>query len=511
MTDDLSPPDDDAPAADPFDAELVAYLDGELDPVEASGVEARLAADPHARARAAELKKSFDLLDFLPRPEPSATFASRTLDKLPALKVKSGPVPVGRPHPAPASPSGSEPVVLATGSVPVPVAPGPFGGRRWAAVVVAAAAAFATAGYFAGAVFRPHLFPAPPAPEVAAEPAPLHRVIEHLPLYATADDLAFVLELDRPDLFGSDPAVAFDPALKAAAPLPDRPSEHEALAQTYRVMPPARQAAVRELDRALYALDPRTRDRLFRVLEAYAVWLDRLPLADRRAVLGAATREDRLAAIRRVRDRQWADGLPAAHQAALAGMPDDKKRERVKELRYAEAARRDEWNAAANKAPWPFDTEAGRKDVLAFARAALHTDDRDRSPLSRKEFDSLTTVRDAAEKNGGPAWYAYGRELHVLLRRYERVVLSGLAPGEPAGPTRPDEFPDPLKGFIQKQLIPKLSPVERAQLGGAEGRWPDYARAVLQLARQHDLSAPGLMIPVSPGRWDATYGTRPRP
>ncbi|MBN9121266.1 MAG: hypothetical protein J0I06_19295 [Planctomycetes bacterium] len=78
--------DPDGPAPDAFEAELVAYLDGELDPAAARRVEARLAKDPAARARAAELKRSFDLLDYLPRPEPSPTFTTRTLDKLPAVK-----------------------------------------------------------------------------------------------------------------------------------------------------------------------------------------------------------------------------------------------------------------------------------------------------------------------------------------------------------------------------------------------------------------------------------------
>src|SRR5262245_30216124 len=104
-------PDDDAPAADPFEADLVAYLDGELDPLAARKVEERLASDPAARQKAAALKKTFDLLDYLPKPEPSPTFTTRTLDKIPALK--SGSVPAR---------SGSQPVVLSSPSSSVPVA-----------------------------------------------------------------------------------------------------------------------------------------------------------------------------------------------------------------------------------------------------------------------------------------------------------------------------------------------------------------------------------------------------
>src|SRR5262245_5206366 len=91
------PDEDTAPPADPFEAELVAYLDGELDPAAARRIEARLAADPEARAKAAALKKTFDLLDYLPRPEPSPTFTTRTLERLPAVRSGAAPVPPARP------------------------------------------------------------------------------------------------------------------------------------------------------------------------------------------------------------------------------------------------------------------------------------------------------------------------------------------------------------------------------------------------------------------------------
>ena len=68
----------------------MAASDGELDPPAAQKVEARLAADPAFRTRADALKKTFALLDYLPRPEPSPTFTTRTLDRLPAVQSGSG-------------------------------------------------------------------------------------------------------------------------------------------------------------------------------------------------------------------------------------------------------------------------------------------------------------------------------------------------------------------------------------------------------------------------------------
>src|SRR5262245_51964587 len=117
MADDLPPlPDENGPPVDPFEAELVAYLDGELDPASAHKVEVRLAADPAARARAAALKKTFDLLDYLPKSDPSPNFTTKTLDKLPAVKSVAVTPP---PANAPVAPtvSTSVPVALATNAL----------------------------------------------------------------------------------------------------------------------------------------------------------------------------------------------------------------------------------------------------------------------------------------------------------------------------------------------------------------------------------------------------------
>jgi hypothetical protein len=67
-------------------ADLVAYLDGELDPRAARQVEAQLSRDPAARAEAESLRKTWEMLEYLPRPEPTATFASRTMERVSALR-----------------------------------------------------------------------------------------------------------------------------------------------------------------------------------------------------------------------------------------------------------------------------------------------------------------------------------------------------------------------------------------------------------------------------------------
>jgi hypothetical protein len=61
---------------------LVAFLDGELDEQAAQVLEAKLSRDPQMRAEAEALKKTWELLDYLPRPEPSLSFTHRTLERL---------------------------------------------------------------------------------------------------------------------------------------------------------------------------------------------------------------------------------------------------------------------------------------------------------------------------------------------------------------------------------------------------------------------------------------------
>jgi anti-sigma factor RsiW len=158
--------------------DLVAYLDGELDPKRARALEAKLNVDPQARAEAEALRQTWELLDYLPTAEPSPTFTHRTLER---LAVQNLP-------PRPATPRPAWRRLLA--------------GVAWAAAVLLAA----TLGYALGGVFCP----APPAPAPEAqgleEEMVRHlRVLQNKRLYDLADDLQMVKALDDPDLFGDDP------------------------------------------------------------------------------------------------------------------------------------------------------------------------------------------------------------------------------------------------------------------------------------------------------------------
>src|SRR5262249_54858916 len=75
----------------PFDEQerddLVAYLDGELTGEPARALERKLSLNPDARAEAEALRRTWELLDFLPRPEPSADFTHRTLSRVAPVRT----------------------------------------------------------------------------------------------------------------------------------------------------------------------------------------------------------------------------------------------------------------------------------------------------------------------------------------------------------------------------------------------------------------------------------------
>src|SRR5579862_6854759 len=70
-------------------ADLVAYLDGELDAETSHALEAKLARDPAARTEVEQLRRTWELLDFLPKPEPSPNFTHRTMERIGPVVTKS--------------------------------------------------------------------------------------------------------------------------------------------------------------------------------------------------------------------------------------------------------------------------------------------------------------------------------------------------------------------------------------------------------------------------------------
>jgi len=87
---------DDAPI-DEVDEQLVAYLDGELQPDERSELEQRLGHDSNLRARLRTLQNGWDLLDDLPMATPSAILLESTIRMAAMTASKGEPSATSRP------------------------------------------------------------------------------------------------------------------------------------------------------------------------------------------------------------------------------------------------------------------------------------------------------------------------------------------------------------------------------------------------------------------------------
>ena len=547
-----TPLPDDAPSDDP---DLIAYLDGELDADDSRTVESKLAFDAATRAKAEEYKKTYDLLDYLPKPEPSATFTARTLTKLqPVVAV-------------PASPSGSTPVLSGVA--------GPASPRRvWPAlfVWVFALVAVGAAGYFGHLLALPYLNPPKEVEKFDQADLPL---IHDLPLYLGVDDLDFIRKLREADVFEDDPA--------SASPSPAAASETISLAAQQKLIEqflsysPARRQQLRTLHMQFGELTPKDRAPLRRTLEAYAVWLDRLPDALRKEILGAPSGSERFETVLRIREKLWRESLTPSQQKALKTVASVEERTQLlSELKQREQTFRREWefahrqwqpNKSDDQKAYPFNKPELAKPLDDYIRRAFGVDlnapfdkKADTSApcrLTREELVELKYRHEAAIKEG--YWFSYGAcllqlaEAHPMLpepgkgkpltqmdqppltlpavrrlakndganlqQRFKATIgrwpdfaleihkLDAASKDKlpPLGPCRPGEFADDVELFVKDQLAPKLDRKERDRLDSQLGKWPEYPRAVIELAKAKNLSVPGAMLPGEPKLWNEYY------
>jgi len=168
------------PLSDKDRENLVAYLDGELDTEAARTLETKLNLDAEARAEAEALRRTWEMLDYLPRPEPTATFSSRTLERVSASRQQTVPVKtVGRPW-----------------------SYGVLAGGWAAALLLAGTLGFAGVSWLSNS--KPPPASAMPRVDVDQVLARDRRLIENKRLYELVDDIGFLRQLDDPELFGDD-------------------------------------------------------------------------------------------------------------------------------------------------------------------------------------------------------------------------------------------------------------------------------------------------------------------
>jgi hypothetical protein len=71
-------------------ANLVAYIDGELDDAQSRAIATKLAHSATARREIEALEKTWELLEYLPRPKASEEFTARTLTQVTRAELEGG-------------------------------------------------------------------------------------------------------------------------------------------------------------------------------------------------------------------------------------------------------------------------------------------------------------------------------------------------------------------------------------------------------------------------------------
>ena len=201
--------------------------------------------------------------------------------------------------------------------------------------------------------------------------------------------------------------------------------------------------------------------------------------------------------------------MPAASRCSTsyraAYRPDEPKRSRL--TPFDLAIHRETLAAAERGESWAwygravFDLTRRYEILPEAADAKLMVVDFNDLPPGMAKFADRPIVKKRLTPHAG-RWPDFALEFHDEVRQFK------LPPGPlPAfGPARVSDFKRPVQTFWEKELAPKLTAQEKNGLQRLENRWPDYPREFIRLARAYDLSVPGVMLPGSPQRWDATYG-----
>jgi hypothetical protein len=266
------------------------------------------------------------------------------------------------------------------------------------------------------------------------------------------------------------------------------PEHYARLKHDYKAfleLPPETRDRLRELDRDLRDEDTNTQARLKRVLQRYMAWLDRLPEEDRARVDAATDGNDRLRVVKDLREREWIAHLPRAEQERIHNTPADQRPKLIADLRLEETNRHREWQLAlvhgddaesrTNKPAWLNEFPAETR--LYVSKTLL--------PMVR--FEEKKRVREALGK-----WPDYARTVYELSQEHKTVKIP---PGNWQGPSNPNDIKqDDVPAEIRNLLFmdfkkPKERDIDKAdlkyirRLRESNGKWPDFALAVNEVAK----------------------------
>ena len=92
-------------------------------------------------------------------------------------------------------------------------------------------------------------------------------------------------------------------------------------------------------------------------------------------------------------------------------------------------------------------------------------------------------------------WPNFALELDRVAKA-RKVAL----PDKPLGPCKPGAFIKDVQDFIDKEL--RTDAAAAKKLDEAQGKWPEYPQAVMQLAKEKKQRVPGTFLPGSKEFWE---------
>lgn len=334
----------------------------------------------------------------------------------------------------------------------------------------------------------------------------------------------------------------------------DKPAYYHRLRHDMRQflsLPESRQAQLRQLDRDAHEEGASTAYRLLEAAGRYIEWLEHLSAEERQRVEREPNREQRIALIRDLREREWVRRLPAALQEQLEKAGEDARPALVARIRAEERERRAQWRVVIRHwddiivrgNPMPKSLEELPPNVRPFVVNTLlpMLTAEEKRRLTEAEGlwpDYPRTLVELADKHPvrvlgprkGPMYFAdLPLEIrNALPKKLPRAIeeaqgkwpdyLMAIADWSAKNkgkkgrdivlpvtlcPSRPAHFGKHIQQFIERRLWRELTREEQKRLVEAEGRWPQYPLLVLELARKYKLDVPGTTLPGPRGWWDS--------
>ncbi|MEZ6139579.1 MAG: hypothetical protein R3B84_03315 [Zavarzinella sp.] len=510
--------------------QLIAFLDQELEDDEAEQIAAQLSIDPKLRAEAETHQRTWDILDFLPRAKPSESFTQNTVSMI---------IPVGA-----SSSATNQQTLPATG-----ISPTRNGGMLFPILCVLVCLIAGVGSY----QLRNRLFPTQNNQVDSNQMMVDHlSLLQNMRLYREVDSLEFIQELSKPELFGTDFRVGYG-NLDKPFDANDRNYLRRQLAFLLS-LPVERQQQLQAIDQQFRELDAGDQEHHKEILKIFNQWLNSLPVENQKKIREAPTNEVKLGIIQQLREKDFLSQLPERQRTEVQALPADIRGQKLAEIRTTASQNEQHW--AITSRFW-LDVRDGRTNNLiprdlrpqidALIKNLLpmvnSKEAADLDQLQRGDEETLALLVKLIELTEkypilpggvGPANFAdlspenqeylrthdqnfggppdspiqgraetkdlkraenkrprFGEELAKYLRK-KKLTLP-----QPLGPTNRTEMPAMLQPAISnlERVLAKNQTNRLEELRAAEGKWPEYPKLVLELARQQKIHLPGVMLP----------------